>query len=693
MFDKLVYTICVPLGALMKLCWQWLGNYGLAIILFTVLSKLVILPVSVWVHKNSIKMVKIQPDINFLKAKYYGDMDTVAAEQSKLFKREKYSPLASVVSLLVQLFLLSSIITIIYHPLSYLLGLSAETVTALAGSLGIATGESGTEIMIVQALQGGAVPGEAFASILPDILGLDFSFLGFDITRVASKTAGIYLLVPLLAGASAYVMCWAQNALNVLQHEQSKISQWGMMIFSVALSLYLGFFVPAGIALYWICSNLFSVVQQLALNAAINPQKYVDYAALEKSREALASIEALDAKNDPNRAENKRREKTDYKKFFGVVNKHVVIYSERSGFYKYFEGIISELLRRSNLVVHYVTSDPEDAIFKRAEAEPRIRPYYIGNKKLITLMMRMDADIVIMTTPDLDKYYIKRSLVRKDIEYIYVPHDPMSMHMSFQEGALDHFDTIFCTGPHIAKEVRETERVYGLPAKKLVEFGYPLMEKLIAAHDGEEIPERVKKQVLIAPSWQEDNLCDSCLDTLIGALGKGDYKLIVRPHPEYVKRYPDRMQAILDKYASQAGEDLVFETDFSSNSSVYSSDLMITDWSGVACEFCYATKKPVLFVNTAMKVENPNWQKIDCVPVEIALRDKVGVAVDKEQLAGVKTTVDYLLGHPEEYEEKIKKALSEHFYPLGASAQRGASYILQSLKERQQQQQQKKKEN
>ena len=114
-------------------------------ILFTLLSKIVILPVTVWVHKNSIKMVRIQPEINFLKAKYYGDLDTVATEQSKLFKREKYSPAASIVSLILQLFLLSSIITIIYHPLTYLLGVSPETVAVLAEQYGIEQGISATE--------------------------------------------------------------------------------------------------------------------------------------------------------------------------------------------------------------------------------------------------------------------------------------------------------------------------------------------------------------------------------------------------------------------------------------------------------------------------------------------------------------------------------------------------------------------
>ena len=66
--DNVMYYICYPLGYIMKWCREQVGNYGLAIILFTLVTKLVILPVSVWVHKNSIRMVSIQPQINRLKA-------------------------------------------------------------------------------------------------------------------------------------------------------------------------------------------------------------------------------------------------------------------------------------------------------------------------------------------------------------------------------------------------------------------------------------------------------------------------------------------------------------------------------------------------------------------------------------------------------------------------------------------------
>ena len=113
-----------------------------------------------------------------------------------------------------------------------------------------------------------------------------------------------------------------------------------------------------------------------------------------------------------------------------------------------------------------------------------------------------------------------------------------------------------------------------------------------------------RKQILIAPSWQEDNLLDSCVEDLIDSLYGDDYKVIVRPHPEYMKRFGGKMQRLVDKYEGKVGEGLEFELDFSSNTSVYSSDLLVTDWSGIGIEFGFATLKPVVFINTKIKMEN-----------------------------------------------------------------------------------------
>ncbi len=678
--DTVMYYICYPFGYVMKWCWELLGNYGLAIILFTLCTKIILLPVSVWVHKNSIKMVTIQPDINFIKAKYYGDRDRIAEEETKLYKKIGYSPFASVVPLLLQLLLLSAVVYIVKQPLTSILHISGETVEALARSFGL---EESDQLGVIRMIQSGAETDTSLSAVVSQIKSFDLSFAGFSLGVEPYKTWGIYTLVPVIAGASSLLLCWVQNAINVLQAEQSKLNKYGMTVLSVGISLSLGFFVYSGVALYWVASNLFAIVQQLVLNAVINPKKYVDYSKLEESRAALADIERLgDGKKDVKAKENAKRERADYKRFFKIVNKHFVIYSERSGFYKYYEALITELKKRAkNMTIHYVTSDPDDAIFRLAETDTTIKPYYIGQKKLITLMMRMDADIVAMTTPDLDNYYIKRSLVRKDVEYIYVPHDMMSVHMGFRKAALDHFDTIFCTGEHVAREVRKTEEVYSLPEKTFVKFGYPLEEKLEKAYEDMDKTPHAKREILIGPSWQEDNLLDSCVDTLIEQLMCEENHIIVRPHPEYVKRYPEKIKLLTEKYAGVPDEKLTFELDFTTNKSTYSSDLLITDWSAIAYEFCFSTKKPVLFVNTKMKMENPEWEKLGLTPAEIYLRDKVGVALEKSELDRTKTVADELMSSGEKYKEKITALLHEHLYSYGTNGAEGAKYILRRLAE------------
>lgn len=696
--DALTEWIALPLGYIMEFCFNILKNYGLAIILFTFITKIVILPLSVWVQKNSIKMVEIQPQINHIKAQYYGNADTIAEEQSKLFKAKKYNPLASLFPLIVQIILLMGVVEVIYNPFLHLFRLDDGVITAINGVAsnisGLATTDSAIQLTAIDLIQNPEYYGQFAAlqfpeieSILSEIKNFDIYFLGFNLSwnptaGMLMKTLPITVLSPIVAGLSSWFLCIAQNASNVLQAEQTKLNKYSMLIFSVGLSVFLGFIVPAGTALYWAASNIFAIVQLYALNAVIPPKKYVDYEALEESRKELAAIEALGEKKklfskDP----NAKREKADYKRFFKIGNMHIMFYSERSGFYKYYKDIIERLLKKTNLTIHYVTNDPDDVIFKIAEEQPRIKPYYIGVKKLITLMMRVEADIVVMTTPELDNGYIKRSLMRKDVEYIFVPHDSASMHMGFKEHSLDNFDTVFCTGPHIANECRASEEVYKTDEKKLVEFGYPLIDALIDSYEKQEVEKKDRKQILIGPSWQEDNLLDSCVDKLIDELYCDEYHIIVRPHPEYMKRYKPKMDALVEKYKDKIGDGLTFELDFSSNVSTYASDLLITDWSGIGLEFCFATLKPALFINTKIKMENPNYEKIGLIPQEIALRNRIGVALEKTELDKTKETVKMLI-ESDTFKETIREAREKHFYNLGSFGSVGADYIAKSLVEK-----------
>ena len=690
--DTLTNIIAYPLGFVMEFCHRFISDYGVAIIVFTLLTKIIILPLSVWVQKNSIKMVQMQPELNRIKAKYFGDPDSAADEESKLYKKYKYNPLASLVPLLVQIVLLMGVVAVIYNPFDYLFHFSQEIIDQLnnlASNLtGIAVEDSSIQLTAIECIknpdyysQFASLNSSAeFLTALESIKNFDLIFLGINLSYNPSIVWGITIIVPIIAGGSSYLLCIAQNKSNVLQAEQSKLSQWGMLALSVGLSLYLGFFVPAGIALYWVASNLFAIVQLYALNAVIPPKKYVDYEALEASREELAALNALGEKKKLfQKDENSKREKEDYKRFFSIRNKHLVFYSEKSGFYKYYAEIIEYLLKKTNVSIHYITNDPNDIIFEKAKEQPKIKPYYIGVKKMISLMMKIEADIVVMTTPDLDNYYIKRSLMKKDIEYIFVPHDPSSMHMGFREHSLDNYDTVFCTGPHIAEEVRASEKLYGTREKTLVEFGYPLIENLIKSCEALEENTSTRRQVLIAPSWQEDNLLDSCIEDLIDSLYSDDYKIIVRPHPEYMKRFSPKMNLLIEKYQEKIGDGLQFELDFSSNSSVYSSDLLVTDWSGIGIEFGFATLKPVVFINTKIKMENENYSLIGIEPQEITLRNVLGVALEKNEIkAKFADTVKELVGN-ESFRENLKEKREKYFYNLGSQGTVGAKYIVDRL--------------
>lgn len=613
---KLFYDF---LGILVTFSNQIIYNYTIAIIFFTLLTKLILFPISLYTHRNSLKMVSLMPSLNRLQIKYYGDKDTIAEETQKLYKEKGYHPILSTIPMFIQLALLVGVIRAVRELLA------------------------GTESLL---------------SVYPSQLG------------------GISLLMPLAAGGSALLLGLAQNRFNPLQREQSKASQWMTNGLSIGISLMLGAFVPMGVGVYWIASNLLTIPQQLLLNAVMPPKKYVDYEALTESKAELDKLNSLSAKVSP---EDKRREKEDYKRFFSIANKHLVFYSEKSGFYKYFADVIDYLLTHSNITIRYITSDPKDAIFQKAVQEPRIKPYYIGEKRLITLMMKMDADIVVMTMPDLDNFHIKRSYVRKDIEYIFMFHWTTSTHMIIREGAFDHFDTILCPGPYQIAELRKTEELYQTPPKNLIDAGYGLIETLEQQYRQMKRHEHHKPQILIGPSWQRDNIMESAIDQLLAQLTNGDYQVIVRPHPEYIKRFPQKMSDFQQRYADKIGTAFELELDFSSNASVYGSDVLITDWSNVGYEFAFATGKPVLFIDTPPKITNPNYEKLGIPPLDLTLRGRVGKALGIDQLERTAETISDLLSHKEDYQEDILRCRQEILPQYGHSGEIGGKYILSRL--------------
>ena len=281
-------------------------------------------------------MVKMQPDINEIKINYFGDKDKIAEEQDKLYKKEKYNAFASLIPLLVQILLLMGLVGVINQPLTHIVKLSDDNVqklvtVALENHEELDSESSSLQLTVVNDIKNNNI--EKYEKIVNDeniineIKNLNLNFLGFDLTWIATEKLGIAILIPIIAGLSALLLCIAQNIMNVLQAEQSNANKYGMMALSVGLSLYLGAFVPAGVALYWTASNLFAIIQQWLLNIFIDPKKSVDYEALERTRKELKELSS--EMGEKRTKQEKQKEKEDYKRFFSVVNKHLVFYSER----------------------------------------------------------------------------------------------------------------------------------------------------------------------------------------------------------------------------------------------------------------------------------------------------------------------------------------------------------------------------
>lgn len=623
-------VIDLVVGGLLRLinfCYGFSHNYWLAILIFTFLTKVILLPLSMWVQKNSIKTVRMSPEMNHIKAVYYGNQEAISEEQYKLFKRENYSPFADLIPLFVQLALLMGVVEAVKR--------------------------------------------------------------GTDLTDIPVKTGGATLIIPLVAALSAFFMCWVQNKINVLQSEQGRANKYGTMAFSVGLSLYLGFFVSIGVGFYWSCSNIFSIVQLVLLNIWMNPKDYIDYEALEKSKEELQQAkEFMSSKQKEDKANPYRaKAKEDYKRFLKIQGKRIVFYSEKNGFYKYYKNIIEEIIRRTNIVVHYITSDPEDEVFKM-ESE-QFKPYYINENRMIVLMMKMQTDIMVMTTPDLENFQLKRSYIQKDIEYIYVPHDVNSSNLTFHKNALDHFDTIFTSGPKNKAEIAEREQKFKLPAKNLIEWGSSVIDNMTVSYEqmieeedtDSALPE--EKTVLIAPSWQEDNILDSCIEQMLDKLVKTKHHIIVRPHPQYVRHFEARIDALAAKYREY---DVTFQKDFSSNKTVYMADLLVTDWSSISLEYAFSTLKPVLFIDTPMKIVNPDYKELETVPIDIELRDKVGISIALDSIENeIVPAVEKLLNDVQFSRDSMRALKEQYIYNVGTSGKVGAKYIIERLVKRSEQ--------
>jgi CDP-glycerol glycerophosphotransferase (TagB/SpsB family) len=372
------------------------------------------------------------------------------------------------------------------------------------------------------------------------------------------------------------------------------------------------------------------------------------------------------------------REFSDFWTLFKTLpkeQKKIVFYSEHKGYYPYFEGLINYLTNKKKQNICYISSEAGDPIFQIKNK--KINPFYL-NKLLPFFMAYADFKVFLMTLTDLNQFHLKRSV--KPVHYVYVFHSMVSTHMMYREGAFDYYDSMLCVGPHQIKEIIKYEKKHKLKAKKLVKAGYYRLERIHDAYKKYLKTKRNKKQktVLIAPSWGDKNILEVVGVSLINKLITKKYKVICRPHPEIIKRTPEIIAEIKNKFGKN--KQFVFEETIETDSSLLEADILITDTSGIALEYAFGTQRPVLFLDVPPKVKNPEYRKLAIEPIELSLKLKIGKVVSPKKIDNIDLEINKLIAQEKDYKRRILNLRDKYLFSFGKSSEIGSDYLVKLLK-------------
>ncbi|MDD6187847.1 MAG: membrane protein insertase YidC [Oscillospiraceae bacterium] len=268
--------ISTPLGFILRWIYNLVGNYGMSLLIFTVLMKIVLIPISVKQKKSSIRTAAFSPMIQQIQKKYANDPAKQQEELARLQQDHNFSMTGGCGTMAVQMIVLIGLIQVVYRPLQYIIGLSGDVIDRMKPiaegilvSLSKYSPESGIIAAVRQSPQSFA--GIVDAETIRKISSFDFTFLGLDLTVTPSfKVLNGLWLIPII---SVVLMLIQQTVTMKMTGQKMEGPMKFMPIWSAAMFLYFGFIMPAGVSIYWIFSSIVGIVQEFIMNIFINPEK------------------------------------------------------------------------------------------------------------------------------------------------------------------------------------------------------------------------------------------------------------------------------------------------------------------------------------------------------------------------------------------------------------------------------------
>lgn len=353
--------------------------------------------------------------------------------------------------------------------------------------------------------------------------------------------------------------------------------------------------------------------------------------------------------------------------------KPLVIFSDNKRYWSVFEPICREL-NEKGFEVAYLTASEDDPVFNCGYKH--VKPEFIGSgNKMYAKLNMLNATMVLSTTPGLDVYQWKRS---KSVDYyIHIPHAASEICL-YRMFGIDYYDSVLLSGEYQANDIRNMEKLRGLPTKELYKIGIPYMDEMAARLKREGDAPEHERTVLLAPSWGKSALFGVYGGKIIDTLLETGYHVIVRPHPQSFTSEKEMIEGLMKKYPES--DRLEWNRDRDNFDVLRRSDILISDFSGVIFDFTLIYDKPVIYTDPdfdlspydAWWLKTPLWTT-SALP-------RIGCRLTDDNMKDLKSLIDNCLSDPKYAlgRQEVKAETWEHF---GKGTERAVEYILNKYKE------------
>ena len=287
--------IGLPLGYVMWAIYSVCKNYGLSLVIFTIISRLVQIPVSVKQQKSMAAMQAFQPKLEKLKKQYGNNPQKLQEEQMKLYAEEDINPMASCTPLIFTLFFFYGVFDVINRPLTHILHISSKAIDALKTTAaplfeGNASFNQRPEIYIIQAMKDNPSMFDNVEGITSEIINkistFDNMLFGFiDVGAVPSSvfeeghvwtaaSTGL-ILIPIITAVIQIIQTVYSTVRQKKMNPEAASQMAGMnlMLYLMPILFISAVYAsPAGLGFYWICSSIVGLLQMIILNKVFTPE-------------------------------------------------------------------------------------------------------------------------------------------------------------------------------------------------------------------------------------------------------------------------------------------------------------------------------------------------------------------------------------------------------------------------------------